>query len=299
MPVKLATGIYKKDTMRNIFLFIRRFFTFFLFLVLLGTSFAILSKYNQTYQAIFDNAAGDVTGRFDEKYNDIEYYFHLKETNKQLAEQNNRLLNLLGTSFDAPDSSKNAKIDSLLQDTLHKVRKYLYMPAKVINNSVSSEYNYITLFRGTLQGVGKDMAVIGPNGVVGRVIFSNKNYARVMSLLNRNSHVNAMLKKGLVTGDIEWDGVDPQFLIMRKVTRSAIVQKGDSVITSNISNLSYPPGMLIGRVAEVRQEAAGGSYILKIKTATNFYNLQYVFVVENVLATVQKSLEDQTPKPNE
>jgi rod shape-determining protein MreC len=285
--------------MRNIFLFIRRFFTFFLFLVLLGISFAVLIKYNQTYQAAFANTAGDLTGRLDKQYNDFQYYFHLKETNKQLVDQNARLLNLLGTAFDAPDSIKNYKIDSLIKDTLGRVRKFATLPAKVVNNSVSEEYNFLTLFRGANQGVKKDMPVIGPDGVVGRVISVSNNYCRVMSLLNRNSKVYAMLKKGMVSGAVEWDGEDPQYLVMRKVNRSAIVQKGDSVITSNINGLSYPPGVLIGTVAQVKQDVAGGSFILKVKTATNFYNLEYAYLVENMMWQEQKTLEDQTPKPNE
>jgi len=285
--------------MRNIFLFIRRFFTFFLFLVLLGLSFAILINYNQTYQAAFANTASNLTGNFDKRYNDVQYYFQLKQTNKQLSDQNSRLLNLLGTSFDAPDSTKQYKIDSLIKDTLGRVRKYLYLPAKVVNNSVSSEFNYITLYRGSQQGVTRDMAVIGPDGVVGRVVFFSSNYCRVMSLLNRNSKVNAMLKKGLISGDVEWDGEDAQYLVMRKVNRSAVVKAGDSVITSNINGLTYPPGVLIGTVAQVKQDVAGGQYILKIKTATNFYNLQYAYLVDNMQWQEQKLLEDKTPKPNE
>jgi len=285
--------------MRNIFLFIRRFFTFFLFLVLLGLSFAILINYNQTYQAAFANTASNLTGNFDKRYNDVQYYFQLKQTNKQLSEQNSRLLNLLGTSFDAPDSTKQYKIDSLIKDTLGRVRKYLYLPAKVVNNSVSSEFNYITLYRGSQQGVTRDMAVIGPDGVVGRVVFFSSNYCRVMSLLNRNSKVNAMLKKGLISGDVEWDGEDAQYLVMRKVNRSAVVKAGDSVITSNINGLTYPPGVLIGTVAQVKQDVAGGQYILKIKTATNFYILQYAYLVDNMQWQEQKLLEDKTPKPNE
>jgi rod shape-determining protein MreC len=285
--------------MRNIFLFIRRFFTFFLFLVLLGTSFAILVKYNQSYQAAFANSATEVTGRFDKQYNDVEYYFHLKEANKQLSDENARLLNILNTSFDAPDSTKKYKIDSVLKDTLGRLRKFTYLPAKVVSNSISGEFNFITLYRGAKQGVKQDMAVIGPDGIVGRVIIVSDNYCRVMSLLNRNSKVNATLKKGGYSGDIEWDGTDPEYLIMRKVTRSAQLQKGDSVITSNITGLSYPPGVMVGTVAQIKQETAGGSYILKIKTATNFYNLQYAYLVENVLWQEQKALEDKTPKTNE
>lgn len=286
--------------MRNIFLFIRRFFTFFLFLVLLGISFAILVNYNKTYQAAYAASANEVTGKINKQYNDVEYYFRLKETNRQLAEQNNHLLNLMGTSFDAPDSIKTYKIDSLIKDTLGRVRKFTYLTAKVVNNSVSEEYNYITLFRGSKQGVVKDMGVTGPNGAVGKVILVSDNYCRVMSLLNRKSKVSGMLKKGFIMGDVEWDGEDPQYLVMKRVTKSAQVQKGDSVITSNIANLTFPPGIMIGTVAQIANDPDGGSYyMLKLKTATNFFSLQYAYLVENVVWTEQKELEDKTPKTNE
>jgi rod shape-determining protein MreC len=118
-----------------------------------------------------------------------------------------------------------------------------------------------------------------------------------MSLLNRKSKVSGMLKKGFTSGDIEWDGADPQYLTMKKVTKSAQVAKGDSVLTSNIANLTFPPGILVGTVAQVENDPDGGSYyLLKIKTATNFFNLQYAYLVENVQWQEQKTLEDKTPK---
>ncbi len=286
--------------MRNIFLFIRRFFTFFLFLVLLGISFAILVNYNRSYQAAFASSAGEITGKFNKQYNDVEYYFHLKETNKQLADQNNNLLNLVGTSFDAPDSVKQYKIDSLTKDTLGRVRKFTFLTAKVVNNSVNEEYNYITLYRGKNQGVKLDMGVVGPGGAIGKVILVSDNYCRVMSLLNRKSKVSGMLKKGFYMGDIEWDGVSPQYLTMKRVTTAAQAQKGDTVVTSNIEGLHFPPGIIIGTVAQVSNDPDGGSYyLLKIKTATNFYSLQYAYLIENVKWGEQKDLEDKTPKTNE
>ena len=65
--------------MRNIFLFIRRFFNLILFLVLQGTAIYILSTYNKTHQAVFAGVANEVTGTISEKYNSVEYYFQLKK----------------------------------------------------------------------------------------------------------------------------------------------------------------------------------------------------------------------------
>jgi rod shape-determining protein MreC len=281
---------------RNIFLFIRRFFHLLLFLALEGLAIYTLSKYNKTHQAFFASLSNEVTGTISEKYNKIEYYFQLKKTNEQLANENASLRKMLGSSFEGPDTATTIVTDSLAKDTLG-VRKFNFLVAKVVNNSVSQENNYITLHRGAEQGVKVDMGVIGPDGIVGKVILVSDNYSRIMSILNRKSRVSAMLKKGLYTGDLEWDGKDPDYLELSKIPKSAKVQKGDTVLTSNVSEkLSFPPGIMVGRVAELSTDPSSNFYTLKVKSATNFYTLQYVYLTDNLLWEEQKSLEEKTPK---
>ncbi len=281
--------------MRNIFLFIRHFFNLFLFLILLAASFAILINYNKTYQAIFANSANEVTGWTDKQYNSIEYYFNLKQTNKSLAEENARLYNALSGSFNNPDTSAIIKIDSTLKDTLGRIRKFYFLPAKVVNNSVSEQNNYITLYRGSKQGVVKDMGVIGPDGIVGRVILVSENYCRVMSLLNRYTKVSAMLKNNFYTGLADWDGKNPQYLTLHGIPKSVKVKKGDTVLTSNLSG-NFPAGITVGFVDGISAEPSTNFYLLRVNAATNFYNLQYAYLIQNMLWDEQKKLEAQTPK---
>src|SRR4051812_30153708 len=176
--------------MRNIILFIRRFFILFVFLVLQVLSIAILVKYNRTYEAAFANNANEVIGSIDQQYNKVHEYFTLKKTNEQLAQQNEELLNLLKSQYGGADTASLYKIDSLLRDTLGRVERFHFLEARVVNNSVGEENNYITISRGAKQGVKKDMGVMGPNGVVGRVMLVSDNYSIVMSLLNRNSKIS-------------------------------------------------------------------------------------------------------------
>lgn len=282
-------------SMRNIILFIRRFFTLVVFLVLQGICLAILVNYNKTYQAVFANAANEVTGRIDRQYNNIQYFFHLKETNRRLAEENVRLRNMLRENYEGADTGRIRHVDSSYRDTLGRVRMYTWLPAKVVSSSVSEENNYITLFRGKAQGVTPEMAVVGPEGIVGKVILVSENYSRVMSLLNHNSKVSAMLKKSGYNGIVEWDGKDSRYIIMRGISKSATVQKGDTVLTSNLSG-NFPPGLMVGTVAEVQASQESNFYTLKVRSATNFFNLQYAYLVENNFYQEQKKLEAQTPK---
>ncbi len=261
----------------------------------MGISLGILINYNQTYQVVFSNIANETTGKVGAQYNNIEDYFKLKKTNEALVAENAELRGLLKQSFESPDTSSEIKIDSLLKDTLGRVRKFEFLPAKVVNNDVSDQSNYITLYRGAKQGARTDMGVIGPEGIVGKVISTSDNYCLVMSLLNRNTKVSAMTKKGFYTGIADWDGRDPRYITVHNIPKSAKVKIGDSILTSNLSG-SYPPGIMIGTIAAIQGDPASGFFELKVKTATDFYNIQYAYLVNNMIWAEQKQLEAKTPK---
>lgn len=283
--------------MKNIFIFIRRYFNFLFFLFLQIISLALLVKYNESQKAAYANVANEVIGRFNLQFNNVQSYFHLKETNRQLAEENARLRNMIGSNFEGADTLKIVRVDTLVNDTLGRQRKYTWLPAKVVNNTTASQTNFLTLHRGRNQGVEKDMAVIGPDGVVGIVIDVSENYSRVMSLLHRNSKVSSMLKKGNVTGSVDWDGKDPEYLILHNIPRSIKVAKGDTVLTSNYS-ANFPSNIIVGTIESIAADASSNSYTIRLRTATNFYSIQYVNVVKNIQWNEQRTLE-QTPVKNQ
>jgi len=282
--------------MRNIFLFIRRFFVLFVFLLLQALCITVLVNYNRTYEAFFANTANEITGRVDNQYNKVHEYFILKKTNEQLAKQNSQLLTILRSNYGGADTTKVIQIDSLLRDTLGRIRKFNFLEARVVNNSINEENNYITIHRGTQQGVVKDMGVSGPDGIVGKVVLVSDNYSVVMSLLNHNSRVSAMLKKDSTnSGYIDWDGKNASYVIMHNVPKSAKVKKGDTVLTSNLSG-NFPAGMMVGTVLDMTTDPSTNFFTLRLKTATNFFNLQYVFLIHNLQWEEQRKLEAQIPK---
>ena len=134
------------------------------------------------------------------------------------------------------------------------------------------------------------MAVIGPQGIVCTVIDISDNYSRVMSLLQRNSKVSSMLKKSRTIGSVEWDGKDPHIITLRNIPRSVTVSKGDSVVTSNYS-ANFPSDLLVGTIVDITKDAASSFYIIRLRTATNCYSLEYVNLVENAQWDEQRRLE--------
>jgi rod shape-determining protein MreC len=169
------------------------------------------------------------------------------------------------------------------------------MPAKVVGNTVTLQSNYLTLERGAQQGVKKDMAVISPEGIAGVVVSVSDSYSKVMSLLHRNSKVSVMLKKDNIAGSIEWDGVDPAFLVLKNIPKSAVVKTGDTVLTSTYS-AKFPSHLMVGRIAAIVPDKSSNFYILKVKTATNFYNIQNAYIIENMRFAEQNSLENMLEK---
>jgi rod shape-determining protein MreC len=280
--------------LRNIFLFIRRYFNFVFFVVLQIAALYILFHYNKFHEAVFSGVANEVTGNIGGKVNNVTYYFRLKNTNDQLAKENEELRNKLLSNYDRPDTTQKLMQDTIPYDTLGHYRKYVWRGAKVVNNTVSQQNNTLTIARGENQGVQKNMGVISAGGVVGVVINTSANYAVVMSLLHRQSRLSASLKKTGETGQVLWEGTNPQFITLRNIPKSAQVTKGDSVVTSAYGSYRFPQGIMVGTITDIIDDKTSSFYVLRVKPATNFFNVEYVTVVENLQKDEQAKLEETT-----
>lgn len=281
--------------MRNIFLFIRRYSNFLLFLVLQIVSLSFLFRFNKYHEVVFMGISSEVTGRINEKYNSVEYYFQLKKTNETLVKENMRLRQLLKDNYESYDTASRLVVDSIRVDSILKYQKYQYYDAKVIGNFVSTQTNYFMLHRGSQQGIRPDMGVIGPQGIVGRVVNVSENFSTVMSVLNKQFKVDAKLKKGGDRGRVEWDGSNPQYILLKNIPKSATIAKGDSVLTSDLSSI-FPPNIMVGTISEIVNDPSSNFYTLKLKTATNFFNVQFVYVVENKQLNERRQLEETIQK---
>lgn len=281
--------------MRNVFLFIRRYFNLVFFLALQVIALMILFRFNKFHESVFDVFSNEITGSVNSRFNSIENYFALKKENEALRQQNAELLNKLKADFSWPDSSIQFISDTIRIDSLEQYRKFLFLPAKVISNSVNTQQNYLMLQRGSAQGVAPNMAVVGPSGIVGTVINVSRNMSVVMSLLHRQTKVVAVMKKGSGFGEISWDGSNPHYVTLLKVPKTVQIEKGDTVVTSQFSD-KYPPGYVIGTVEEVGNDESSGSYKLKVKTATDFFRIQNAFVIKNLQREELEALEKSIKK---
>lgn len=259
-------------------------------------SISLLVNYNSSHKAAYLEFSYGITGRINKKVNQVQTFFALGENNRKLVEENVSLKNGMSFNFIDIDSSGGHFVtDSIKWDTAGKKRKYFYRPAAVVNNSVAQQENFIQIERGRKQGIQKDMAVTSAGGIVGVVTNVSDNYAEILSLLNRSSHVSVMTKKDHSTGTLEWDGRNPSILQLNRLPKSTKIAKGDTILTSN-SSFNFPPGLMVGTIEKIEIEQGGNNYILQIKPGTNFFSLQYVEVIENVFLKEQKELEAKVKK---
>lgn len=262
-----------------------------LFLLLQVVSMTLLFRYNKFHQASYMDTAGEITGRVEKQYSKVSGYFSLKKENEALRQRLAEVQNKLAENFQAPDTAKRIVTDTIAIDTTGEKRKYLYLDAQVVNNSVIQPNNYFTIHRGSKQGVQPGMVVITASGAAGVVLDVSDNFATVMSMLNKQSRISARLKKTGESGRIEWDGKNPRLVQLRDIPKSVKLSKGDTVITSQYSD--FPPGIMVGVIQKVYLEKSTNNYLLQITPSNDFSQLQNVFVVANLQRAEQRELEQR------
>jgi rod shape-determining protein MreC len=285
--------------MRNIFFFLRRYFTFITFVLLQILALWMLFNYNRFHHAAFLGVASEVTGRVNTQVDKLDDYFHQGAENVRVHRMNDSLMNLLKSNFNYTDTVQRTVTDSLRQDSSIAIRRYVWRDAKVVYNTINAEQNYLQLNRGSNYGVKEDMAVLSSDGsVAGVVVNVSPNFSQVMSLLHVQSSVSASHKNSGTLGKVEWDGKDPRFVQLKGIPQSVPVKVGDSIMTSRYS-YNFPPAHLIGTVSQITADPSTGFYLLKVKTAVNFSAIQQVFVVENLERDEQQNLMTDTQKKME
>jgi rod shape-determining protein MreC len=255
-----------------------------------------LFSYNRFHRVKFLGMASEMTGRINTQYNNLEDFFRMKEENRRLHRMNDSLMNLSLRNFNIHDTSARLVKDAVPYDTLGQYRRYYMRSATVVYNTVNFQKNYFQIDRGSNQGIKDNMAVVSSDGAAAGVVVNvSPNFAEVMSLLHLQNTVSVSLKKTGDLGTAEWDGKDPRYLILKRIPKTADAKPGDTVLTSAVS-FNFPPGYMVGTVVDVELDNATGMYLLRLKTAANFYSLQQVHVIENLDLQEQTLLSQDTKK---
>jgi rod shape-determining protein MreC len=269
----------------QLFAFIAQSRNFILFVLLEVLCFYFVVNTNNYWSASFFNTSNYYAGQMLAFSNAAREYTNLQQVNADLAAENKRLLTALTQRQQGtPNAPASYKADSVFAS------RFRFTTAKVINNTTTLANNTLTIDKGTADGIRPGMGVISPTGIVGRVRFCNEHFSVITSILHSEFRVSAKLMKAQEIGTARWPGIDPTRMTLVDVSRNVPVSKGDSVFTSDLNSV-FPPGILVGRIQEVRTSATEPFHDLTVALSTNFSSLSYVYVVENKLADQQNQVE--------
>ncbi len=280
--------------MRNFILFIRRFFNLLLFLALEAFCAVFISRTHTLQGTDILSSSNAVSGYFYTKQSALTRYFSLGKVNDSLMIENARLQAQIAKAKYSVDTLRDSTVSGRNSDSTHIVEyaKYIYRTARVINNSVAEKNNYLTLNRGFRDGVREGQAVISGSGVVGKVVHTSAHFATVLSVLSELQLVSVRLRDstaGMMRWTYESRVPKPDVIYVTDVPMEIKLHLGDSVYTT--VNSFFPPDVLVGTIARSERIQRSGKRLLLLKPATNFRNVPYVYVIENLMSPEQQAVE--------
>jgi rod shape-determining protein MreC len=271
--------------MQQIINFVLRNKTSLLFLLLFFVSIALTIQSHSYHKSKFINSANFFTGGIYATASNVSNYFDLKTQNEILVEENKALRSQILNDLDSA-LSLTIKIDTTSYNGRYKIRT-----GKIINNNYSFSKNYLTINKGKKDGLKEDLAVITSKGIVGIIDNTSNGYARVLSILNTKSRINAQLKSSNHIGSLIWNAKSSSIVQLTDISKFAPVKPGDTIVTGGQSSI-FPQGIPIGTVDHFVLDISGDTYTVDIQLFNDMTNVSHVYIIENLDAEEIKQLEN-------
>ena len=258
----------------------RRYAHVALFVVCEIIAFVLIINFNQKQKEIFLHSSSLFSGAVFKKSAQLSDYMSLQQSNNDLLQENARLLkeiiNMPAPAVPSPDTQNFA---------------FEVIPARVINNSIQSLRNHLTIDKGLVDGIGDAMGASTVEGVVGIVKSANDRYATLLSLLNVDIRISASLADADFFGTISWDGRNYDQLTLTGIPIHASAKVGDEVMTNGYSTI-FPKGLKIGEISSVTISKNGAFYDILVKPEVDFSSLGHVYVLKGNFTQEILSLEE-------
>ena len=167
---------------------------------------------------------------------------------------------------------------------------YEKIGARIIAKDTGNWFHSFVIDKGEEDGVAVDMNVIAGSGLVGRVVDTGPNWAKVTAIIADNSNVSGKVLATsdylLVEGDLELYGSG--FIRFEKLVDSADkVVVGDKIVTSNISD-KYLPNILIGYINTLNVDANNITKSGQLTPAVDFEHLEEVLVILQLKQSIEE-----------
>jgi len=174
---------------------------------------------------------------------------------KEMVEENRRLKKLLEFGSEIP------------------YRKVL---SRVVSWDAASDMKVIRINKGSTDGVKLQSPVMTAQGLVGYVYRLTENFSDILTIVDSNNRVDALIKRVRSHGIVEGNNNDK--MLVKYISRSEPVVLGDVVMTSGLGNV-YPKGLMVGKVTRIAREIYGITQSIEVSPSVDFNRLEEVIVL--------------------
>jgi len=265
--------------MKDFIEFFRRYFKWLVLLIYVALSCVLLFRSDPYRHHLWLTSASTVSGALYKAGHNITSFFSLREVNDDLNRRNAVLEAEVVNLREQINTMKLAGFSDTMS-VPDSMAHFDFIVANVINNSVHHAQNYLTVDKGSLDGVRPEMGVIDHSGVVGTVSAVGPHYARVISLLNPNFRLSCKIKASEHFGSLVWDGNDPSQAMLEELPRHTVFSPGDTVVTSGYSAV-FPAGLPVGTIMPDNRDHKENFFTLRVKLFADFSRLSNVQIVKN------------------
>jgi len=196
------------------------------------------------------------------------------EENRKLRQENEQLK--LQQALWNEDASQAHRLQALLDFKEHFIHQTL--PAQVIGSSGTELSRVLYLDRGARDGVRPDMAVVTPDGIVGKVSRTFPTTCQVLMITDPTSGVGGLLETSRLHGIVR--GTASGDVALRYIMQEETVQKGERVLTSGGDRI-FPKGLQVGTIRDITR-GGDGFYNLTVAPAANLNRLEEVLIVTQI-----------------
>jgi rod shape-determining protein MreC len=148
--------------------------------------------------------------------------------------------------------------------------------ARVIGASPDPSSHIALIDRGSRDGVKRDMGVMTPEGVVGKIFAVYPDTSQVLLLTDKESGVGALMEASRVQGPVR--GTGEPLLALEYISNEVKVEPGDKILTSGQDRI-FPKDLPVGTVVQVQPDRHSPFHKISVKPAARLDGLEEVLVL--------------------
>ena len=226
----------------------------------------------------------EIRSRFFFIEKEIKDYFLLNNENKELLAANAKLF------------KENEKLTKHLECTNNLLLRQIQldstiMQVKILKNSWNKKQNFITINKGAIDGLKKNMGIVNHNNnLVGITHTVSAHFSTVISIININLMISAKIKSSGHYGTLSWNGQNPDIVQLYDIPKHVNLKIGDTIVTSGYSNI-FPEDIPIGKITNYQQEKNTNFLSITVDLFVDFTSIQFGYIINSDFKSERELIE--------